>query len=226
MAKSYYIPSDDQGKCLWLSNFSQKLPACAAAVGVSAAEVAGVQADNAFFAYVCDARNQYGQKAQEWTAYKNDARRGDTLGAMPVPPTLDAPPAAVPANIFGRASALATRIKKHPGYTEAIGQNLGLIGPEQSVDVDNLKPVLQIALQAGHPNIGWKKQGMDGVEIQVDRGTGAFSFLAIDTVPDYLDTAPLPAPGAGAVWKYKAIYRLKDEPVGQWSDVASVSVMG
>ena len=36
----------------------------------------------------------------------------------------------------------------------------------------------------------------------------------------------LVAPGTGTVWKYKAIYRLNDEQVGQWSDVASVSVMG
>ena len=55
---------------------------------------------------------------------------------------------------------------------------------------------------------------------------GTFVFLAIDAVPDYLGTAALPAPGVSTVWKYKAIYRLNDEPVGQWSDVASVSVMG
>jgi hypothetical protein len=67
---------------------------------------------------------------------------------------------------------------------------------------------------------------MDGLEILVDRGTGAFGFLALDTIPDYLDTAPLPAAGSSAVWKYKAIYRLADEQVGQWSDVASISVMG
>ena len=59
----------------------------------------------------------------------------------------------------------------------------------------------------------------------MDRGTGAFGFLAFDTIPDYLDTAALPAPGLSAVWKYKAIYRLGDEQVGQWSDVASISVM-
>ena len=88
-----------------------------------------------------------------------------------------------------------------------------------------MKPIFTIVLQAGHPNIVWKKQGMDALEIHVDRGAG-FAFLALDTVPDYLDTAPLPAPGASAVWKYKAIYRLRDEQVGQWSDIASVSVMG
>ena len=43
-------------------------------------------------------------------------------------------------------------------------------------------------------------------------------------MPDYLDTAPLPAPGTSTVWKYKAIYGLNDEQAGQWSDVASVSV--
>jgi len=44
---------------------------------------------------------------------------------------------------------------------------------------------------------------------------------------DYLDTARgLPAPGASAVWKYKAIYRLGDEQVGQWSGEARISVMG
>ncbi len=44
--------------------------------------------------------------------------------------------------------------------------------------------------------------------------------------PDYPDTAPLPAPGQIALWKYKAIYRLNDEQVGQWSDVVSVPVAG
>ncbi len=77
---------------------------------------------------------------------------------------------------------------------------------------------------AAHPNVGWTKQGMDGLKILVDRGAGAFSFLAFDTIPDYLETAPLPAPGTSPVWKYKAIYRLGDEQVGQWSDVVSIPV--
>ena len=226
MAKAFFIPSDDQGKCLWLSNFSQKLPTYAATVGVTPAEAASAQADNLFFAYVCDARNQYAQKAQDWTAYKNNARNGDALGAMPPAPVLPAPPAAVLANIFGRISALAARIKKHPGYTESIGQDLGIIGAEQTVDPSTLKPGLDLTLQAGHPNVGWIKQGMDGVEIWVDRGNGLFVFLALDTIPDYLDTAPLPAAGTSAVWKYKGIYRFHDEQVGQWSDIVSVSVMG
>jgi len=63
------------------------------------------------------------------------------------------------------------------------------------------------------------------VEIWADRGDGkGFAFLAVDTVPDYVDTAALPA--TAATWKYKAIYRLNDEQVGQWSAVASIAVGG
>jgi hypothetical protein len=220
------MPKDDSGKLFWMSNFAAKLAALAATVGVSTAEAESAQADSDFFSYVCDARNQYTQKAQEWTAYKNALRNGESLGILPVAPTLATAPAAVEPDIFGRLAALASRIKKHPGYTEAIGQNLGIIGPDQTFDPGTAKPVLKVTLEAGHPNVGWKKQGMDGLEIWVDRGTGAFAFLALDTVPDYLDTAPLPAAGTSAVWKYKAIYRLNDEQVGEWSDVASISVMG
>jgi len=68
---------------------------------------------------------------------------------------------------------------------------------------------------------------MDGIEIWVDRGDGkGFLLSAIDTIPDYLDTAPLPGGWHECRWKYKAIYRLNDEQVGQWSDIASISVMG
>jgi hypothetical protein len=226
MARDHYLPQDDPGKCEWLNNFAMKLPTYSAALEISAAEVASVTANNTFFSYVCDAKNQFDQFGKDWTAYKNGARNGSTLGDTPTPPTLGAAPAMVEPNIFGRITKLVARIKKHPAYTAAMGEDLDIIGAEQTVDLNAMKPVLKLTLQAGHPNVGWKKQSMSALEIHVDRGTGTFQFLAVDTVPDYLDTASLPAAGASAVWKYKAIYRLNDEQVGQWSDVASVSVMG
>ncbi|MEI6336175.1 MAG: hypothetical protein WCS87_16570 [Methylococcaceae bacterium] len=44
--------------------------------------------------------------------------------------------------------------------------------------------------------------------------------------PNTTDNTLLPASGATAIWKYKAIYRLHDEQVGQWSDMISVMVGG
>lgn len=51
-------------------------------------------------------------------------------------------------------------------------------------------------------------------------------FHDLHIVPDYDDTFPLPAAGQSAVWKYKALYLLSDERVGQWSDEVSVTGMG
>lgn len=227
MPKTPFMPRDDDGKRDWLNNFAAKIATYAASIGVTTAEVAATKADALFWTWLLDARNQFIAYAQQWTAFKNAAREGAALGAMPTAPVLPAAPPAVPAGIFTRAALLAARIKKHPGCTAAIAQNLNIVGPDQTVDPTTMKPVLTLTLQAGQPNVRWKKQGMDGLQILVDRGDGnGFVFLAVDTVPDYRDTAALPAPGASVVWKYKAIYRLNDEPVGQWSDVASISVMG
>ena len=60
----------------------------------------------------------------------------------------------VPPDIFGRASKLAVRIKKHPNCTDAIAQDLGIIGAEVVVDPTTYQPVLTISLNAGHPHAG------------------------------------------------------------------------
>ena len=41
----------------------------------------------------------------------------------------------------------------------------------------------------------------------------------------YIDTLTL-APGTAAVWRYRAIYLMRDEVFGQWSDVVSIAVTG
>src|SRR5487761_689356 len=227
MPKSYYLPSDDAGKGAWLNNLAAKLPSYSAALGLTAADTASVAADAAFFAYCLNSVGQVAAYSQQWTAYKNAARKGTgaSLGSAPAAPSLGVAPAEAAPNIFGRATALVARIKVAPGYTDSIGQALQIVGADQTVDLTNLKPILTATLDAGQVIVGWPKQGMDAVEIFVDRGTG-FVFLAIDTVPDYTDTAPMPAAGQSALWKYKAIYRQGDDRVGQWSDVVSIPVAG
>ena len=227
MAKAYYLPSDDAGKAAWLNNLAAKLPSYQAALGLTAGDVASVTADAAFFTYGLACTAQVSAYSQQWTAYKNSARNGNapTLGPEPIAPIFGVAPAAVAPGIFGRATALVARIKVAPGYTDSIGQALQIIGADQIVDVSSMKPVFTAKLDAGQVTIGWTKQGMDGVEIWVDRGDGkGFVFLAVDTVPDYTDTAALPAAGQSALWKYKAIYLQGDSRVGQWSDVVSIPV--
>lgn len=229
MPKAPFTPKDDNGKAALLDNLAAKLPKYAAPLEVSAADLASAQADATAFRYALNVLNQMRQNAQLWTAHKNLLRDGGAASAdLPAAPALPTPiPAAVAPGIFVRFAALVARIKKHKNYTDAIGQDLGIIGADQVIDPAAWKPQLDIQMQAGRPTVLWDKGDADSLEIQVDRGDSkGFAFLAIDTEPDYPDTAALPAPGTSALWKYKAIYRLHDEQVGQWSDVLSTTVGG
>ena len=227
MPKAYYLPATDAGRLPWLNNFAIKLPSYSTVLGLNAGDVASVTADAAFFSYVLNSQLQIAAYAQQWTAYKNLARDGGAVSIItaPVAPVLGVAPALVNPGIFTRVKTMVARIRVAPGYTDSIGQALQIIGADHTVDLTTVKPVITAQLDAGQVDIGWTKQGMDGIEIQVDRGSG-FVFLAIDTVPGYTDTAPMPPAGQSALWKYKAIYKQGDDRVGQWSDVVNIPVAG
>ena len=107
-----------------------------------------------------------------------------------------------------------------------IGQTLNILALKAPhVDLDSLQPVLSVKFVNDQPFLDWAKAGMEALEIEVDRGNG-FTLLTIDTHPGHLDTAPLPAPGTTALWRYRGIYRLKDQRVGQWSAVLEVAMKG
>jgi hypothetical protein len=126
-----------------------------------------------------------------------------------------------------RLSALVARIKASKNYTEAIGKDLWIVGSKQNIDPSAWKPALAIKIQAGHPIIMWTKGNPAAIEILVDRGeSNNFIQLTINTEPNTTDNWPLPPAGTSAMWRYKAIYLLHDEQVGQWSDVISVAVSG
>jgi hypothetical protein len=63
-------------------------------------------------------------------------------------------------------------------------------------------------------------------EIQVDRtGAGtAFAPLGFYTTPGYVDTEPFPA--TPTKWTYRAIYRVGDQRVGQWSKSVIITAGG
>jgi hypothetical protein len=157
-------------------------------------------------------------------SFKNLQRDGGTgTSAYPQAPNLPAPAQAVPLGIVPRLSGLIARIKTARNYTDAIGQDLSIVGTTQVIDPASWKPVIDISVTAGHPTIQWPKGTADSIEIWADRGDDkGFHFHTITTDPNYTDTTGGPA--TAALWKYKAIYRLRDEQVGNWSDVISVAV--
>jgi hypothetical protein len=186
-------------------------------------------ADAGYLRYVYTQQDRDGKVAQNWTTWKNLVRAGGEGAATSAPVRPAAPssmPTAVAPGIVPRMRSLIRRKKASASYSVAIGQALDILGTEEATpDLATLQPVLTTTLNSGRVIIGWTRGAADALELYVDRGDGkGFVFLAVDSVPDSIDTETLPV--TPAVWKYKAMYRKDDERIGQWSAPVSVGLGG
>lgn len=223
MARRYFLPLTESELVAFYANFAGVLGLVAARVGITPEEVETIRADEAYFRFVCNSHRDYTATTKALTIHKNDLREGKPLGAFPEPVSLSSIPPAVPDAPLDRLRDLCARIKRHPGYTDTIGEQLGILGSEVPALAPSVKPRLTVKIVSGRPVVQWAKNGLDAVEIEVDRNTGTFVPLGIRVTPRYTDTAP--PPPAPALWRYRAIFRKKDETVGDWSEVASVWVL-
>jgi len=176
------------------------------------------------FSYLINLVETYTTAKEQRVNYKNligGGPLGKVAGAVPVAPVVAAAPTAVAAGIFPRIAQLVQRIKNSPNYTEAIGKDLGIIGADQSTDTVMMKPILKLVFKGGQVEVQWVKYDADALYIETDKGSGKWEFLAVDTVPHYTDTTVITT---ASTWKYRAIYMVNDERVGQWSDVVSIAV--
>ncbi len=233
--KQPYLPADDNGKMVWLNNFSAKLAIYASLLGITTAQLLQIVNDAADYVKTINFHKALKEYLHNLTEWKNHLRSGNKDGtpvavppAAPVVPTFSA---TLKGDIFGRVSKTVTGIKVNGAYTPEMGLDLGIIGADDShagplTARTILKPVLKRRLKNNHPLLSWKKNHMHAIKILVDRGTGTYALLGIFTKHSYLDIFALPAVGVAAVWKYKAIYYDNDEETGEYSDIADITVTG
>jgi hypothetical protein len=232
MATNGFLPRTDSEKETWLRNFANKIGIYNTKYNITAAEVADVQAALLYFSYQLNYKTQYAEYLKKLNAYLKEIKDGLPVGAtasvVPTIPVFAAAPPIVLAGIFKRIIALGRRIKSHANYTVADGFDLGIEIPaskKAKPNLNTIKPVVTVHLiEGGKPEIVWSKNGMDALEIWVDRDDDkGFVKCDIDIKPNYTDEYPLP--DKAALWKYKTIYRMDNKAVGHWSDIVSVTVV-
>jgi hypothetical protein len=230
MTSSTAIPRDDASKLSLLKHLDTNLPNYAVALEISADDLAQLKVGLDGFDYSIQAQDAANNYNNALFAFKRALRDGP-ITANVTPPTLPifpiAPTTKLYADIFGFLGPLITRIKKHKNYTEAIGKALNIIATSSTNhDLSTLQPILSIDFQGGHPVLHWKSNGADTLEIEADHGNGIFSLLTIQHTTNYQDNTPLPTSGTAVIWKYRAIYRVRDIQVGHWSQILEVGVKG
>jgi len=204
MAKKDFFPRKLAEVIVFLTNWLSKYPTIAAALGIDALEITNnttvVQAE-------IDAHaNLTTKKAESKAAVEAHLAQLKT--------TRD------------EIRRAAGELKKRPDYTEAEGDELMIIGPEEEeIDYENAKPELEGKLVGGLPVIGFPLEVYEGIRLESMRGAEEdYSFLANDTHPPYHDTRPKLDPTKPEERKFVAWYIYGDEIIGQQSDELTVVV--
>ena len=228
MAKSYYLPYGDRERLIWLKNFNTKFASYSATFGFTAAEVTSLANDTAAFGFHLEMSELFKTESRERTAYKDRLRDGPigaSLGVLPSVPTLPAPPPVVPAGIFPRVASIVKRFKAHLAYSEAIGQDLGIIGPEPTLDLKGQRPVLIVSKKGKDVVIKYVRGKNDGIQLYCKRGNETdFEMVAVVNLASYADKRPNLVAGQPETRKYRAWFLLDDEVVGQESSEVSIVV--
>ncbi len=197
--KKGYIPSQDGNKKTWASNLKAKIAANGASVGLLPADITAIQ--NAC-ADIDTQINTLGQaKAtlkQTVATKKSKVKAAETL-----------------------LRQFAKRIKAHAAYTTTIGNDLGIIGEDITIDEDNSKPILKLTkVPTGYRIEFSLLSHFDGVNIYKKLSSETeYSFLARDTSSPYIDTKKV---DNGTT--YVAYYLIADDEVGQQSDAVLISL--
>jgi hypothetical protein len=147
-------------------------------------------------------------------------------------PALPEGVASVPPGVLTRLFDLVALIKASPGYTKAIGLELGIEVPDSSEGGGTPAPptgpeVKAAAIMGVHGPAGrltFVKQGHMGVYIESRRGAGDWEFLAIETNSPYNDERPMLVAGQPEVRDYRVRYWDKGTPNGPWCDIIRLTV--
>ena len=201
MAKRDAVPKTQDAYLKWHDNLKKNVTA--ATTGCTADDVTMLAADNADLHAKMDAAasadNADRAAHAEWT---------QSIGAS-----------------TANARALAQRVKKSAGYTTAIGDTLGIEGVEDSVDMTQQAPVLDINEKSGGVvEVGFNKMSAEGVHIYSQRdGDAGYTLLASETHSPYVDNRPLATAGKPETRQYKAVFFLGKSEIGLESDVAEAT---
>ena len=116
----------------------------------------------------------------------------------------------------------------HPGFTNAIGEQLQIAGTKTPApNLQDAKPTFKALPKVASVILDWVKGKFDGVVIEGRRGTETvFMFLDKDFKSPFEDTRPNLVAGQPEKRRYRMIYLLNDEVVGEYSDEVVITTKG
>jgi hypothetical protein len=237
MRKNFYLPRQQAHRLTWLFNFKTELALIAQSFGITSAQLTAIENFYLALKYMLDLDEVIADFQKQCSEYKNllmNAALNAPLGALPVFPVFTIIPDTVPAGGFRMIAEIVNSIKKHVNYNVSVGQTLGIIGADETIDFSSLKAKGSLKESAiSHILLDFVKKGMDGVIIYTAYNPAgallpAYPESAINWQPlarvnhsPYMDIR-LNQARVPEVRLYKFVYFKNDKIVGQESEIIRV----
>lgn len=233
MKRQRFFPRIIAARPDWFGNFATQLPLVNAILGLPAGDVTNIVEDALYAKFLTGmwltAVREFGPAATAGLeGFLSDDGDGVTAFVPPVftAPALPAGVVAVPTGALNRILLMAARIKTLPTYTEAIGLQLGIVGPEDAAehDVPEFTLKLLTGAECDFVQVNFKKFDYKGVAVYCKVNDGAEQLLAIDLATPYVDNRPLAVAGVAEKRTYRLRFYDDNGPVGDFTAASSVTV--
>ena len=233
MKKSYFLPSGNAQRGIWLNNFKNKLTvALIAKLGLSKEETDALTADTLSFSYcllLTEAAKTFEHQCVTYQLAMRNGPQEATVIAVPIFSVSGVVPDAVTAGIFNRVSKLVKKIKASANYTNDIGKALGIIGSEMEAKsaTDGVMPILSAKVLEGEVQIKYTRGKNDGIRLECRRGAET-EFTLVEKINKtvYLDKRPNLIVGKPEKREYRGWFFIGDDGVGVMSAVITVTFLG
>ncbi len=227
MLREKKLPTNEAGWNLLLQNFVAKLPGYAIALGLTPTEVT-TQADDAQnFDYLITVAQQVTDSKDSFFAFKDLVIDGEISTIQPPPPifpTISMPQHPFP-GIIKRFRLLVKRIKASTGYTEQIGEDLGLLEnvPNSIVPQDIVPEMKLKALTGSRVEISFSKKGFDAMRVEYQRknDTG-WQLAGVFTSSPATHELPPELAGEPESRSYRGVLMEKNVAVTQYSPTYTI----
>lgn len=229
MARKYWLPHGLPQQAMLISNFRTKIGEYGAPLGLSPAEVAAAVALCDSFLAACNLTEQCRATMMAMTAWRDRILFGKPdLAPAPPPPAFPVPaPASYSQGVIKQFMLLRDRVLAAPGYTAAIGEDLGVIGPEKLRPAPgSITPELKAEVSTGfRVTLSGSMQGMDALRVEYSRDGSAFRTVAfLTTTPGGFQITP-ENPNQPEKGFLRAVYINKNDQVGNFSAIYPVTLV-
>ena len=226
-----YLPTDEPGLADWFENWAAKMDDHGAEHGFSAAEIQQAQDDAILVRNIVSAWQAIQAYRSEFSNFKNLILDGAKDAPMPAYPQFVVPFAPASAGrllpgVVKRTKSCVRRLRESIAYNEAVGADFRVLPPRSlRIAPNEAKPALRPqVLTSSQIEAAFKKNGFDGIELEVQRGSNANLWTPVGRF--YTSPAEDPTPPSAVelpeIRRYRARYLKRNKPVGEYSDIVSI----